>query len=50
MHVLMLDGHPDEGRLVSALLYHYAKSLQDDVAVQRIAVRAIVSDPDLHRG
>ncbi len=50
MHVLILDGHPDEGRLVSALLDHYARSLQPGMTVQRIAVRDLAFDPNLRRG
>jgi len=50
MHVLILDGHPDEGRLVGALLDYYARSLPPGVTVQRIAVRDLAFDPNLRRG
>lgn len=50
MRVLLLDGHPDEGRLVSTLLDHYAKSLRPDATVRRIAVRDLTFDPNLRRG
>ncbi len=50
MHVLILDGHPDERRLVSALLDHYADSLQPSATVQRIAVRDLSFDVNLRRG
>lgn len=50
MHLLILDGHPDEQRLVSSLLDHYAASLEADVTVHRIAVRDLAFDPNLRRG
>ncbi len=50
MHVLILDGHPDERRLNSTLLDHYAASLRPEVTVQRIAVRDLAFDPNLRRG
>jgi NAD(P)H dehydrogenase (quinone) len=50
MHVLILDGYPDEQRLVSSLLDHYAASLEADVTVQRIALRDLAFDPNLRRG
>ncbi len=50
MHVLILDGHPDERRLVSALLDHYASSLHPEATVQRVAVRDLAFDPNLRRG
>lgn len=50
MRVLLLDGHPDEGRLVSTLLDHYANSLRPDATVRRIAVRDLAFDPNLRRG
>ncbi len=50
MHVLVLDGHPDEGRLVSTLLDHYATSLPPAATAQRIAVRDLTFDPNLRRG
>ncbi len=50
MHILILDGHPDEGRLVSSLLDTYAASLAPDTAVERIAVRTLAFDPNLQHG
>ena len=50
MHVLILDGHPDERRLVSSLLDHYATSLDVGSTIQRIAVRDLAFDPNLRRG
>jgi putative NADPH-quinone reductase len=50
MRILILDGHPDEGRLVTALLDGYAAALPADVEVQRIAVRDLHFDPVLYRG
>lgn len=50
MRVLILDGHPDEGRLVSHLLDHYQAALGDGATVERIAVRDLDFDPNLKRG
>ena len=50
MRVLIIDGHPDAGRLVSALLDRYVTSLPPAVATQRIAVRDLVFDSILRRG
>jgi len=50
LNVLVLDGHPDEHRLVSSLLDHYAASLQPGSTVRRIAVRDLAFDPNLRRG
>lgn len=50
LHILIIDGHPDAGRLTGGLLDHYAASLPSDVTVQRIAVRDLVFDPDLRHG
>ena len=50
MNVLMLDGHPDTGRLTTALLEHYEKSLPAGAAVTRFAVRDLVFDPVLKQG
>jgi len=50
LHILILDGHPDEGRLVSSLLDTYAASLAPDTAVERIAVRTLAFDPNLQHG
>ena len=50
MNVLVLDGHPDEGRLLSALLDSYVQSLGPNVFVHRIAVRQLSFDPNLRTG
>lgn len=50
MRVLILDGHPDDGRLVSHLLDTYQAALGADVTVERIAVRDLAFDPILRRG
>ena len=50
MRVLILDGHPDEGRLLSHLLDGYARSLAPGATVERIAVRDLAFDPDLRHG
>lgn len=50
MRVLIVDGHPDEGRLTSHLLDHYAVTLGTDVTVERIAVRDLSFDANLRRG
>ncbi|HAU22021.1 MAG TPA: flavodoxin family protein [Erythrobacter sp.] len=50
MNVLVLDGHPDAGRLCTALLDIYAKALPDDTRITRIAVRDLNFDPILRYG
>ena len=50
MRFLLIDGHPDEGRLVSGLLSHYAASLPAADAVESIALRDLAFDPNLRRG
>lgn len=50
MRVLILDGHPDEGRLVSHLLDQYQARLDPAVQVERIAVRDLAFDPILRHG
>ncbi|MFA7603357.1 MAG: NAD(P)H-dependent oxidoreductase [Novosphingobium sp.] len=50
MRVLILDGHPDDGRLLSHLLDHYQTGLGPDAEVERIAVRDLAFDPVLHGG
>ncbi|MFY9349737.1 MAG: NAD(P)H-dependent oxidoreductase [Sphingobium sp.] len=50
MRVLILDGHPDEGRLVSHLLDLYRAGLGDATEVERIAVRDLTFDPILRQG
>lgn len=50
MHILILDGHPDDDRLVSHLLDTYEAAPGDDVEVERIAVRDLAFEPNLRRG
>lgn len=50
MRVLILDGHPDDGRLVSHLFDHYQAALGSSVEVERIAVRDLAFEPNLRRG
>ncbi|BAV63234.1 NAD(P)H-dependent oxidoreductase [Sphingobium cloacae] len=50
MRVLILDGHPDEGRLASHLLDIYQAALGDGFEVERIAVRDLAFEPNLRRG
>lgn len=49
MRILILDGHPDEGRLVSHLLDRYAASI-DSGPVERVALRDLAFAPNLSRG
>ncbi len=48
--MLVIDGHPDRGRLIGALLEGYVKALPDGAVVIRIAVRDLAFDPILRRG
>lgn len=50
LRALVLDGHPDDGRLVTHLLDHYAASLSEGAIVERLAVRDLAFDPSLRRG
>lgn len=50
MRVLILDGHPDEDRLTSHLLDHYAASLDNAATIERVALRGLSFDPNLRRG
>lgn len=50
MRCLILDGHPDSGRLVTALLDVYAAALPAGTEVVRLAVRDMAFDPDMRRG
>jgi NAD(P)H dehydrogenase (quinone) len=50
MNILILDGHPDAGRLASVLLDHFEASLPPGTTVQRIAVRDLAFDPNLRHG
>lgn len=50
MNILLLDGHPDTGRLGTALLDLYQDALPEDVKVTRLAVRDMKFDPILRHG
>ncbi|MCC6925860.1 NAD(P)H-dependent oxidoreductase [Novosphingobium sp.] len=50
MRCLILDGHPDGGRLLTHLLDAYAAALPAGTEVERIAVRDLAFDPNLRRG
>lgn len=50
MQILILDGHPDDGRLLGDLLDIYASGLPTRTQITRIAVRDLSFDPILHRG
>lgn len=50
MHILLLDGHPDSGRLSSHLLDLYQHALPDSAVVSRVAVRDLTFDPNLKYG
>lgn len=50
MHCLILDGHPDGGRLVTSLLDSYAAALPAGTQLTRFAVRDLAFDPNLRAG
>ncbi len=50
MKVLLLDGHPDEGRLTSHLLDTYARALPASATITRVAVRDCAFAPVLRHG
>jgi NAD(P)H dehydrogenase (quinone) len=50
MNVLLIDGHPDEGRLTTHLLDTYAAALPARAVVTRVAVRDLAFSPVLRRG
>lgn len=50
MRVLVLDGHPDDDRLLSHLLGVYSDALPSGTRITRVAVRDLSFDPILHRG
>lgn len=50
MKVLLLDGHPDAGRLTTHLLDTYAAALPPEAQVTRIAVRDLAFSPVLRHG
>lgn len=50
MKVLLLDGHPDEGRLTSHLLDVYERALPPTAEVTRVAARDLAFAPVLRHG
>lgn len=50
LNVLVIDGHPDQGRLIGTLLDRYVAALPQTSVVTRIAVRDLAFDPTLRRG
>lgn len=50
MKVLLIDGHPDEGRYCSHLLDIYQQALPSDCEVARVAVRDLEFTPNLQHG
>lgn len=50
MKVLLLDGHPDRGRLTTHLLDTYAAALPAEAQVTRMAVRDLAFAPVLRHG
>jgi putative NADPH-quinone reductase len=50
MRCLVIDGHPDSGRLVTALLDGYVAALPAGTEIDRFTVRDLAFDPVLHRG
>lgn len=50
MKVLLLDGHPDAGRLTTRLLNLYEGVLPADAEVTRVAIRDLAFTPILRRG
>ncbi|MDZ4139379.1 MAG: NAD(P)H-dependent oxidoreductase [Erythrobacter sp.] len=50
MKVMLIDGHPDQGRFASCLLDCYAAALPDADTVTRVAARDLAFTPILRRG
>ncbi len=50
MNVLLLDGHPDDGRLTTHLLDTYVAALPAAAALTRVAVRDLAFTPVLRHG
>lgn len=50
MRALLIDGHPDDGRLSAHLLDIYAAALPGGCTIERLALRDLAFDPDLSRG
>ncbi|MEM6857836.1 MAG: NAD(P)H-dependent oxidoreductase [Pseudomonadota bacterium] len=50
MNVLLIDAHPDEGRLTSHLIDIYEDFLPNDLNCERMAVRDLEFSPNLKHG
>lgn len=50
MRILLLDGHPDEGRFASHLLDIYRQAIPRDCHVEQVALRDIAFTPILRHG
>lgn len=50
MNVLLLDGHPDEGRYCSHLLDQYRAALPANCEITVVALRDLAFDPNLTHG
>ncbi|MCK0128477.1 NAD(P)H-dependent oxidoreductase [Erythrobacter sp. F6033] len=50
MNVLLIDGHPDEGRYVTHLLDCYENALPSSCTVTRVALRDLNYSPNLKHG
>lgn len=50
MNVLLVDGHPDEGRFSSHLLDLYERALPSECTITRVAVRDLSFTPILRHG
>lgn len=50
MHTLIIDGHPAPDRLNSVLLDYYETYQAPGTTTQRVAVRDLLFDPNLHGG
>lgn len=50
MRYLLIDGHPDNDRLTTGLLDHYATSCPKDAQIDRLVLRDKQFDPILHHG
>lgn len=50
MNVLLIDGHPDEGRYASHLLEAYRAALPASASVTLVALRDLAFDPNLAHG
>lgn len=50
MNILLIDGHPDEGRFSSHLLDIYQAALPEGTEITRVNVRDMVFTPNLKRG